>query len=368
MKTFEDEMREQPQALRDTVNYYTDPDRGGKILGLCRRKYEKQRYGQIIFTGMGSSFADGMLGQYFLSGEGIPCRAVDSGELLHYFSFQKHSGYNTPLIVAISQSGESGELVELVKRLNAEKNNPASLWAITNFPESTLGTAAEITLPLMAGEENTVTSKTYVCGLLVTWFLARALSGKAEINTETANLLEDLLHWVGEIYLPPLPNNDGYAERIDSHFGEIAHLHFLGQGTSLTTVRQATLNIKELAKINAEGLSIGMFRHGAQEIIDGSFRAIITISDEAGARSADQLIEKILHKWGGEGRVALITNCPGLHPEYDKEKVCLIVNPVKNPYLAPVYEIMAVQGYLCRIAKKKGLVPGEFRFTQKITR
>ena len=40
---------------------------------------------------------------------------------------------------------------------------------------------------------------------------------------------------------------------------------------------------------------------------------------------------------------------------------------VKDPFLAPIYEIIVLQLVFYKIAELNGLEPGEFKFTTKVT-
>jgi fructoselysine-6-P-deglycase FrlB-like protein len=42
----------------------------------------------------------------------------------------------------------------------------------------------------------------------------------------------------------------------------LPHIELIGSLTSLSTVHQACLNVKEVVKGTAEALSVGQFRHG----------------------------------------------------------------------------------------------------------
>src|SRR5207244_304339 len=63
-------------------------------------------------------------------------------------------------VVALSQSGETPDVVEYVRRA---RSGGALTVAVTNEPESALGRAAEATLPLAAGPERAVAAtKTFL--------------------------------------------------------------------------------------------------------------------------------------------------------------------------------------------------------------
>jgi glucosamine--fructose-6-phosphate aminotransferase (isomerizing) len=367
MSEFYLEMGNQSNALRNTLEYYL-PDHPGFTLLLKAQNYLHQHdLRHVLYTGMGSSFYHSYLPYYYLNSRGISCDMRDTSEILSYQDkFIVGQGKNS-LIIGVSQSGESGELINLLQNLKTKNMNQIHLWGITNNVSSTLGQKAQIIYPTIAGIETSVTSKTYVTGCLVQYLLARAIAGENplpiklinEINTLIKNISPKIERESGEFY--------NLAKTIDGFLGPLTFLNFIGHGTAMATIMQATLNIKEIAKIYAEGLTLGMFRHGPIETIFPDFRAIIILNDPISIDLVNSVVSNITGKWG-QGRIVLISNHPEAHQQILNERIKLITNPIVNPYLAPIYEIMLLQPYFCLLAEKRGYVPGIFRNTQKITK
>jgi len=366
MVVFIDELKDQPQALKDTLLYYQDPSQGGLLLNKVRLIIKKNKPKHIIYTGMGSSFFDSILASNYLTERGISADVRDTGEFLD-FSQLSNIGTANELIIGVSQSGESGELVKLIQRMKESKFNFEFFWGITNTAESTLGNAARLRFLTKGGMETSVTSKTYTTSLLVQYLLARAISDEEplseQLNKEILNLIE--------IITPKIGSDSGsfwsLAKKIDAHLGNYTFINFIGHGTSMTTVMQSALNIKELAKIYAEGITVGMFRHGPVEIIDPNYRGIVIINDLTTAKICKPVIQNILDKWG-KGKIVVITNYPEELQGISSSNLMICENPIKNPYLAPIYDMIMLQPYLCLKTEQRGFVPGEFRNTQKITK
>ncbi len=70
----------------------------------------------IVFTGMGSSYDACYSPVTQLASQGVRTSMVDSAELLHFRLASVGAG---TLLVAVSQSGESAELVRLAEALDA---------------------------------------------------------------------------------------------------------------------------------------------------------------------------------------------------------------------------------------------------------
>ena len=132
----------QPQALQDT---HEGLERPPQLVQLAGRLGEFQ---QIVLTGMGSSFHALHPLNLQLIDHGIGSTMVETSELVHY-----HTRVLNPktLFIAVSQSGESAEMVRLAK-----VNHGAPVIAVTNTSGSTLARHAAVGLVTRAGREFSV--------------------------------------------------------------------------------------------------------------------------------------------------------------------------------------------------------------------
>jgi glucosamine--fructose-6-phosphate aminotransferase (isomerizing) len=127
-------------------------------------------YRRVVFTGMGSSYrAPFAILDHLIAG-GIPAVAATAHKLA-----RDRTVLLTPdtLIVAISKSGTTKEILELVHGMD----NGASLVALVNEPESVLAGCCKVLLPIKAGPETQIASKSFLCTLaalaLISWRAAR---------------------------------------------------------------------------------------------------------------------------------------------------------------------------------------------------
>ena len=100
----------------------------------------------------------------------LPADVREAGELLHY-----GMGAIRPdaLVVLVSQSGRSVETVAVAARLRAAGH--PRIVVVTNDEASPMASAADVVLPMLAGDEATVATKTWVTTFSVLGLLARAL-------------------------------------------------------------------------------------------------------------------------------------------------------------------------------------------------
>ena len=101
----------QPKDMRRALRFYADFD---DVLGAIRALSPRS----VLFTGMGSSHYCAQSTVIRLIQGGIPSRMESAGEILYY---EDRSLLGAALTVLISQSGESGEIVDLLKQIPADR-------------------------------------------------------------------------------------------------------------------------------------------------------------------------------------------------------------------------------------------------------
>ena len=161
------------------------------------------------------------------------------------------------LVIGISQSGQSPDIVEVVRE---GRRQGALTLAISNEPRSPLAEAAELVLPLHAGEERAVAAtKTYTAQLMAVAMLSAALRNDPRAWAELAALPAQVQ--------ATIDLNQGVvaiAERLREH----SRLVVLGRGYNLSTAFEITLKVKETSGVLAHGYSSADFLHGPKAILD----------------------------------------------------------------------------------------------------
>jgi glucosamine--fructose-6-phosphate aminotransferase (isomerizing) len=347
MNKFLKEIGEQPKALRDTLNYYINGD-GHTVLEKIAGIWEKGKFNEILFTGMGSSFFAPYAATCFLTGSGISASTVNAGELLHY---------HLPLIsekvllACVSQSGESYEIVKILEKI------PSGITCvgITNDERSTVAQKSSISLLGKAGREEMTSTKTYVCTLLVLSIFSRMLSGKWKPGSMpefdiAIEAVEMLINGREEWLIPVM-----------EILGQPSFVQIIGRGPSYSSVQQGALMIMEAARNPAAGMYGGEFRHGPMEMTNKEFRAIILAPVGATYEQGIKLAEDIT-RFGG--KVVVITNSsagfsnPSIYPVYI---------PCKDEYLFPIPAIIPLQFIVNQWAVDRGKEPGNFIMGAKVT-
>jgi glucosamine--fructose-6-phosphate aminotransferase (isomerizing) len=347
MDEYLNEIREEPEALADALTYYRS-DVGEAILSKISEQYKRADFNRIIFTGMGSSYFTALLGASLLRNAGFSAYAINSSELLHY---QLPVLNEKTLLICISQSGESYEIKELLEKITGG----VTCWSITNSPAGLIAEMADNVLLLNAGREAMASTKTYVCSILVCLILDWVLMN--QWNDSKIKEIDSVISDVSKI----VADEGEWAQSISDFLGEVNFLEIIGRGPSYISALQAALMFKEVAKIPAEGILGGEFRHGPIEIVREGFKAILFAPEGKNYQQGINLTEDIVRF---DGQVVLVTN---KRLPFKSRNVLEVRVPHCNEYLFPIPSVIPLQLAADRWAKERGLTPGIFTKGGKIT-
>ncbi len=343
-----DEIREQPAALQRCLGAF--PKYSARLEALAE-DVRRGRYGQVIFTGMGSSYYSGYPSRIALSESGIPASLWEASELLHY---APHALSEHTLLIAVSQSGESVE----VRKLAQLPNQPGLSVTVTNGLENTAARWSDLPLNTFAGTESAVSTKTYVTGLAVLHLLGAQLAGQdGEAAVRELSAVGDAMaRWLAEVG----SRVEEAVEFLRPHRAMV----FLGRGPSLATAYTSALVTQETSKMFCLGISSAQFRHGPLEMVREGFRAVVFTGNDASSHLNIRLASEI----GAYGGKSLL-----IHPEdlplgvQELPGVYPLAIPSAGPALLPLLEIVPVQLMLISLARARGFDPEVFEHGAKVT-
>ncbi|MDP1852100.1 MAG: SIS domain-containing protein [Candidatus Planktophila sp.] len=176
---------------------------------------------------------------------GLPVGLTSPSSVTVYGSELK---YSNTLIIAVSQSGQSPDLVKFA---GAARQANAYLIAITNDDASPLARIAHQHFSLLAGPELAVAAtKSYSAQLLISYLLVAAWTDK-KVNVE--QIISEAIR------IAQTPGLVREAIEATSRNKEIV---ILGRGFAYPNAREAALKIQETSKISVQGLSTADYLHG----------------------------------------------------------------------------------------------------------
>jgi glucosamine--fructose-6-phosphate aminotransferase (isomerizing) len=293
--------------------------------------------GSVLFTGMGSSYDACYPITTALAARGVACSMLDTAELLH---FRLPMLRPDTLVVCVSQSGESAELVRLVERLDAPRPR---LAAITNGSQNTLWRAADIALDTAAGEEHGPSTMTFTAALAV----LDALLGDPPIERaalEMERLLAD-----------PHETADQLCGWIDGR----PQLALVGRGSARAAAEMGALTLKEAARFPAESLQAAQFRHGPLELA-GPALAVMVVATEPATR---ELELGLAGELAAAGAAVLVASQDG---DAADGALPVTIGPLSGGLAAALATVPA-QLLAWRLARSRGLEPGAFALAGKVT-
>jgi glucosamine--fructose-6-phosphate aminotransferase (isomerizing) len=309
-------------------------------MGLADRLSQRE-FQQIMLTGMGSSFHALHPLNLQLIDHGIRSTMVETSELVHYQTCVLNP---KTLVIAVSQSGESAEMVRLAK-----VNKGAPVIAVTNTPESTLARRAAVGLVTRAGREFSVSCKTYVATVMMLQWLGDALCGAdaeqsrrkmKDASSAAAAYLGDWKKHVADV-----------AERLRG----IRDLFLVGRGASLAAVGAGALVIKESDHFHAEGMNSAAFRHGPFEMLSGEVFVGVFSGDDK-TRELNHGLLADIRQAGGRGELI------GERSTFESFRVgeC-------DAAMRPILEMLPVQMITIALAAMAGREAGKFERATKVT-
>lgn len=343
LNVFEQDIFMQPQDLRESLAFYKKENYYNKMEALA-----KSRYGKIIFTGMGSSYSACINPSKVLSNHGIRCQAVVTSDLLYY---QMDMLEKDDLVIMISQSGESGEIADLIRQMDSDIH----VAAFTNNQNSALGKRGKECFLLNVRDELAVSTRTYLSSIILLYMLQESFLG-----TEETAVLHDIETSLQ--YLEAAVNEfDNMTAAMEKHLGVPPYITLLGRGFSYETADAGGLFVKEVAKYPSIPMESGQFRHGPFEMVVSGLSALIFAPRGAGMEMQFRLAADLAERGA---KIVLITDSD---TPIDNPGVLVLRQNYVNEQLACLVNIVPVQCFGNYVAKSKGIKVGEFVYGSKIT-
>ncbi len=344
MGYFLEEILSQPRVLRATLDRYSEDE---SLFRPVAKVMEQGRYHLVLLTGMGSSYFALYPACIYLNEHGLSAIMVEASELLHYY---RDLISDRVLVVIASQSGETAE----IKRLLGEVRGNTSIVSVTNDAENYLARNSDLPLFLYAGRESGPASKSHTATISVSLLLAMCLTstrnkGGAQGLYAAVEAMESFL--------------EGWREKIDGlcdFLGRVDCLSLLGRGPSLASAMAGALILKEAAKMRAEGMSGGQFRHGPLEVVSPDFAAIV-FGMQGRTRDINLRLAHEIAEFGGKAAIIGSEEAP------QGERIFNLTLLPLDEFSSPLLEIMPLQLLSWRIAGEKGLQPGKLDKAKKVT-
>ncbi len=237
------EIEEQPQRLQDTLSLEGDK---AEEIGKEIRHFSPEC---VVVVARGTSDNVATYGRYLLQYENhIPVAPATPSLYTLYDAYMR---LNKTLVVGISQSGETPDVVYFLRRA---KEQGALTCAITNTENSPLQEEAHFPLIARSGREEAVAAtKTFTTSMLTIALLSFHWA-------EDRKKLEELsvVHHQAQQILSLSP----LIEKLVQRYTYTDEMAVLSRGFFYPIALEIALKIRETTMINADGFSSVDFMHG----------------------------------------------------------------------------------------------------------
>ncbi len=257
------EIMEQPDAVRTTLRGRIDTREGRVVLGgLANLTRDLVRAKRFIFTGQGTAYHAGLIGEYLFEALAkVPSRAHYASELRYRNPIIEEG----TVIVPISQSGETADT--LAALTEAKERGALSLGAV-NVVGSTMARETDAGVYLRVGPEIGVASTKAFTGQVAVLAMMALYMGKRRYLSGG-----EVEGYLGE--LSQIPDHIAKIVEQSAYIGECVkqvvdrdNWLFLGRGYGYPVALEGALKLKEISYIHAEGMPAAEMKHGPIALID----------------------------------------------------------------------------------------------------
>jgi len=248
------EIHESPKAVRDTVSSLLSD------LELIEKLAEEIRNAErVIIVGAGTSYHAGLYFSLLLNRIGINSIPIIASE---YYNIKAKEG---DFVIAISQSGETLDVLQAIRKL---KNEGGRIASITNVIESAIARESEYKIYMRAGPEMGVAAtKTFTAQLISTLIIYSILKKENLKKFEKAD--EEVYNALGF---------ESYTKKIGKDLSRYKNIYYLGRGLGLPLAMEGALKMKEVAYVHTEAYPAGESKHGPIALVEKGF-PVVFIND-----------------------------------------------------------------------------------------
>jgi glutamine---fructose-6-phosphate transaminase (isomerizing) len=329
------EMAEQPARLRRLI------ERCDEISEQVRALAPDPLNG-ITIVARGSSDNAAVYGRYLL--EAATGKPVSLAAPSLHTLYGIDADYSGQLVIAVSQSGATPEIVQTLEALEAQGGVGL---AITNEADSALATSAGVAIELEMGEERAVPATKTVTGQFTAFAIVAAALGAVPFARSE---LDAVPEWIEAVLEDPGP----VGPAVDA-LADATQLIVVARGYLYGAALETALKIKETCYLLADGYSSADLRHGPIAAVTRGLPVIALCSSGRALEDMVSLIEDLRARQArvlvvGSGHAADVP-LPGGAPEA----------------LAPIVAVVRGQQLAHELALRLGFDPDSPEGLTKVT-
>ena len=280
------EIHEQPEVVRNTVNYFLHDGKLDLTELQLSEDYLKG-VSSITITGCGSAYHVGVVGQYVIEDIArIPVRV----EIASEFRYRKPVLGGNELVIVISQSGETADSLAALREM---KQQGVKTLAIVNVLGSSITREADGVFYTKAGPEISVaTTKAYSAQLIAMYLIALKLAEvRGTVGAQQYSSLKRELTELPEKIAKVLETKSE-VQKFASQMMDKKDVFFIGRGVDYAVSIESSLKLKEISYVHSEAYAAGELKHGTISLIENGTLVFGTLTQKALAeKTVSNLVE-----------------------------------------------------------------------------
>ena len=214
----------------------------------------------VYITGSGTSYNAALIAKFLFSKYAkIKVEPLISSEV----QFSPDIFEEKSILIAISQSGESADVLEAV---SIAKKTGSKIISVVNMMTSSLVHQSSISMGLNCGPEiGVAATKSFTSQLVVLYKMVdKICDGCLELDlTKVSEAIKKII------------SNDSKIRDIAKRLKDVSDIYVLGRGIHYPIASEGSLKLKELTYIHAEGLPGGELKHGPLALMDSNSYVLI---------------------------------------------------------------------------------------------
>ncbi|KAF6242308.1 glutamine--fructose-6-phosphate transaminase (isomerizing) [Nitrosopumilus sp. b1] len=214
----------------------------------------------VYITGSGTSYNAALVAKYLMSKYAkIKLEPIISSEL----PFSPDSIEPNSILIAISQSGESADVLEAV---NIAKKSGAKIISIVNLLTSSLVQESSVVIGMNCGPEiGVAATKSFTSQLGIIYKVTEKIcAGCIGVDFEKISAL-----------IAKILSSHSKIMEVAKQLKDVSDIYILGRGIHYPIASEAALKLKELTYIHAEGIPGGELKHGPLALMDSNVFVVI---------------------------------------------------------------------------------------------
>lgn len=337
------EIRQQPDVFSEILR-----DNATPISEVVSRLRDVS-FGHVVIAARGTSDNAARYAKYLWGAHNRLQVALAAPSL--FTSYQSPPNLKDALVVGISQSGESPDLVEVLAE-GRRQGRPT--LAITNRPGSPLAANADYIVDIKAGEEYAVAAtKTYTAQLLAVAMLS---------DTMRMGAISDDLRRAPDLMADVL-RTEPLVGDIAKDFADLRSCAILGRGFNHSTAFEWALKLQEVTYALAHPYSTADFRHGPIAVVEPGFSIMAAAPD--GPLFGDMLA--LLEDLSNERHARTLT-ISNRDEALEASRYGIALPRTTPEWLSPMPIIVAAQLFTYHLGKIKGFDTDHPRGLSKVTK